>query len=282
MSSIGQMVAGVAHEINNPVNFIHGNLSHVKGYAQDLLRLLQLYQQDCPNPSPDLQTEIAAIDVDFLVKDLTKVVQSMYVGTERICEIVLSLRNFSRLDEAEIKAVNLHEGIDSTLVILNNRLKANSERPEIQVIKEYGQLPLVDCYAGPLNQVFMNILGNAIDALEEHSQQRTFDEIKVNPNTIQIHTEVTANQWATIRVADNGIGMSEAVRSKLFDAFFTTKSVGKGTGLGLSISYQIIVEKHSGKLSCHSAIDRGTEFIIQIPLQQPKSSGGAAKFVALA
>ncbi|WP_446866585.1 ATP-binding protein [Phormidesmis sp. 146-12] len=272
MSSIGQMVAGVAHEINNPVNFIHGNLSYVEEYAQDLLRLLQLYQQDCPNPSPQLQAEIAAIEVDFLVEDLTKVVQSMYLGTDRIREIVLSLRNFSRLDEAEIKAVNLHEGIDSTLVILNNRLKANSQRPEIQVIKEYGQLPLVNCYAGPLNQVFMNILSNAIDALEESNQERTFEEIKANPNTIRIYTEVTSNHWATVRIADDGKGMSETVRSKLFDPFFTTKSVGQGTGLGLSISYQIVVEKHGGKLSCRSAIRQGTEFAIQIPLQQPQST----------
>lgn len=271
MSSIGQMVAGVAHEINNPISFIHGNLSYVKEYAQDLLRLLQLYQQDCPTPSRELQSAIAAIDVDFLTQDLTKIVKSMYAGTDRICEIVLSLRNFSRLDEAEIKAVNLYEGIDSTLVILNNRLKANSDRPEIQVIKEYGQLPLVNCYAGPLNQVFMNILGNAIDAVAESNKQRTFEEIEANPNTIQIHTEVTADQWATIRIADNGIGMSESSLSKLFDPFFTTKSVGKGTGLGLSISYQIVVGKHGGKLSCHSALDRGTEFIIQIPLQQPMS-----------
>jgi signal transduction histidine kinase len=267
MSSIGQMVAGVAHEINNPINFIHGNLSYVEEYAEDLLRLLQLYQQDCPNPSAELQTEIDRIDVDFLVGDLAKIVQSMYLGSDRIREIVMSLRNFSRLDEAEVKAVDLHEGIDSTIVILNNRLKANAERPEIQVIKEYGQLPSVECYAGPLNQVFMNILSNAIDAFEEYNQQRTFEEIKTNPNTIHIQTEVTA-QWVTVRIADNGMGMSEIVCSKLFDPFFTTKSVGKGTGLGLSISYQIVVERHKGKLSCRSAIGQGAEFIIQIPLQR--------------
>ncbi|NJR38380.1 MAG: HAMP domain-containing protein [Leptolyngbyaceae cyanobacterium CSU_1_4] len=264
MSSLGQMVAGVAHEINNPVNFIHGNLTYVKEYAQDLLTLLQLYHQECPCPSPQLQKTLAAIDIDFLVEDLTKVVGSMYLGTDRIREIVLSLRNFSRLDESELKAVNIHEGIDNTLVILNNRLKASSERPEIQVIKNYGQLPLVHCYAGSLNQVFMNILGNAIDALDE--QQLTFQEIEAQPNTIHIQTEVTDDQWAVIRIADNGKGISESDRCQMFTPFFTTKSVGKGTGLGLSISYQIVVEKHGGKLSCQSAIGQGTEFVIQVPL----------------
>ncbi|PLZ66044.1 histidine kinase [Fischerella thermalis WC344] len=267
MSALGQMVAGVAHEINNPVNFIHGNITYVEEYTQDLLHLVQLYQKYLPEPPLEIQEALVAIDFDFLEQDLTKILQSMQMGTNRICEIVLSLRNFSRLDEAEMKKVDIHEGIDSTLVILNNRLKAKPDRPEIQVIKEYGKLPLVECYAGQLNQVFMNILNNAIDALEERDRNHTLEEIQAQASTICIST-AAQDRTVTISIKDNGPGITEAVRSKLFDPFFTTKPIGKGTGLGLAISYQIVTEKHGGKLSCYSQPGQGAEFLIELPILQ--------------
>ncbi|MFB2772207.1 ATP-binding protein [Pelatocladus sp. BLCC-F211] len=267
MSALGQMVAGVAHEINNPVNFIHGNLSYVDQYTQDLLKLVQHYQQYYPNPPQALQEELEAIELEYLVEDFTKILQSMKVGTDRIREIVLSLRNFSRLDEAELKAVDIHEGIESTLMILQHRLKANVQHPEIKIIKEYSQLPLVKCYPGQLNQVFMNLLANAIDALEESNQGRTFAEIASNPNIIHISTIKTDKQ-VIISIADNGFGIPEAIRSNLFDPFFTTKPVGKGTGLGLSISYKIVTEKHHGRLFCDTTLGQGTKFVIEIPIRQ--------------
>ena len=267
MSSLGQMVAGIAHEINNPVNFIHANLVYANEYTQDLLKLLQLYQQYYPDPVKEIETERQAIELDFIEEDFRKLVNSMQVGTERIREIVKSLRTFSRLDEAEVKDVNIHEGIDSTLMILQHRLNATSSRPEIQIIKEYGKLPQIHCYSGLLNQVFMNILNNAIDALEEAEQQRTPKLIKTLPRHIRIKTEVCDENWIAIWICDNGLGITEPMISKLFDPFFTTKPIGKGTGLGLSISYQIIVEKHHGKLSCYSTPGQGTKFVIQIPVQ---------------
>ncbi|HEY9748264.1 MAG TPA: ATP-binding protein, partial [Allocoleopsis sp.] len=272
MSSLGQLVAGVAHEINNPVSFIYGNLIHANGYTQDILGLLQLYQQHCPNPAPEIESEIQAIDLDFLLEDLPKLLSSMKVGAERICEIVAALRNFSRFAEAEIKPVNLHEGLDSTLMILHNRMKAAGEHPEIEVIKEYGNLPCVECYAGQLNQVFMNLLSNAIDAIDEQNQMRTPEEIQANPSFIRVHTELINNHEVAIRIADNGPGMTEDVKARLFNPFFTTKPVGTGTGLGLSISYQIVVEKHGGQLYCYSQLGQGTEFVIQIPICQPAKS----------
>ncbi|MEP0752154.1 PAS domain S-box protein [Trichocoleus sp. Lan] len=263
MSSLGQMVAGVAHEINNPVNFIHGNLTHANQYSQDLLNLLQLYKQHYPNPVPEIQDEIEAIDLDFVVEDLPKILGSMKMGTDRIRQIVLSLRNFSRLDEAAMKAVDIHEGIDSTLLILQNRLRAAPNYPSIEIVKEYGNLPLVECYAGQLNQVFMNLLNNGIDALETQPE----------PRIITIRTEVGRGKslpdpYVLIRIADNGPGMTEPVKARLFDPFFTTKPVGKGTGLGLSISYQIVVEKHGGTLKCVSKPGQGAEFWIEIPISQ--------------
>ncbi|MDP8965194.1 MAG: GAF domain-containing protein [Cyanobacteriota bacterium] len=269
MSSLGQLVAGVAHEINNPVNFIYGNLVHASAYTQDLLSLIKIYQQEYPNPTPEVQGEIATIDLNFLIEDLPKLLDSMKVGAERICEIVGSLRNFSRIAEAEIKAVDIHEGLDSTLMILQNRLKSKSEHPGIQVIKEYGNLPRVECYAGQLNQVFMNLLANAIDAIDEQNERRTTEEIEANPSTIRLQTEVLNSKEVVIRIADNGQGMTQQVKARLFDPFFTTKPVGAGTGLGLSISYQIVVEKHGGQLHCFSELGKGTEFVIQIPLSQP-------------
>ncbi|MHC5671990.1 ATP-binding protein [Nostoc sp.] len=269
MSSLGQMVAGIAHEINNPVSFIYGNLHHAHKYTQDLLKLLKIYQQIYSNPPSQVQDQIEEIDLDFLIQDITELFQSMKVGAERIQEIVKSLRNFSRLDEAEVKQVNIHEGIDSSLMILKHRLQARHEYPEITVIKKYSQLPNVTCYPGQLNQVFMNILANAIDALEASAiNSQTTDNQKLTKNNlqIQIKTEVIDEKWIEISIADNGLGINEQVRSKVFDPFFTTKAVGKGTGLGLYISYQIIVEKHNGQLSCFSVVGKGAEFVIKIPI----------------
>ncbi|HIK05273.1 MAG TPA: PAS domain S-box protein [Trichormus sp. M33_DOE_039] len=262
MSSLGNMVAGVAHEINNPVNFIHGNLIPASEYAQDLLHLLKLYQIHYPYPPEEIQATLIDIEFDFLKEDLVKLLKSMRVGTQRIREIVLSLRNFSRLDEAEFKDVDIHEGIDSTLMILHNRLKSKPGHPEILVIKEYGKLPLVECYPGQLNQVFMNILSNAIDSLD--------GSVMGEQGQIKIMTEVINNHWVKVRISDNGMGIPTQAIPKLFDPFFTTKSVGKGTGLGLSISYQIVVDKHRGRLSCHSELGKGAEFVIEIPITHTK------------
>jgi signal transduction histidine kinase len=265
MSGLGQMVAGVAHEINNPVNFIYANLHHAGKYAQDLVKLIQLYQHTFPSSSVEIQELIEVIDLDFLIQDLTKLFQSMRIGTERIQEVVKSLRNFSRLDEAAVKSVNIHEGIDSTLMILEHRLKAIHEYP-ITIIKKYGQLPNVTCYPCQLNQVFMNIIANAIDALEESAIIIKKQKLTTYNPQIQIHTKVLDEKWVTITIADNGVGINEQVKSKLFDPFFTTKAVGKGTGLGLSVSYQIIVEKHAGEISCSSTPEKCTEFVIKIPV----------------
>jgi PAS domain S-box-containing protein len=266
MSSLGQLVSGVAHEINNPVNFIHGNVIHASRYAEDLLRLLSLYQQHNPDPIPTIQAEIEAIDLEFLVEDLPKLLTSMRTGTERIRQIVLSLRNFSRLDEAEVKPVDIHAGIDSTLMILQHRLKARSDRPAIQILKDYGNLPLVDCYAGELNQVFMNLLANAIDALE--SDYAAMADKESFLGAIAIRTTQIDAEMIRICIADNGSGVPEAVKQRIFDPFFTTKPVGQGTGLGLSISHQIIVRRHQGKFWCVSEPGQGSEFWIEIPIQQ--------------
>ncbi|MEH2224868.1 trifunctional serine/threonine-protein kinase/ATP-binding protein/sensor histidine kinase [Nostoc sp.] len=258
MSGLGQLVAGIAHEINNPINFIYGNLQPASEYVASLIELNNLYQELYPQPLPEIAEKIADIELEFISNDLQKLLLSMRVGADRIRKIVLSLRNFSRLDESEIKSVDIHSGIDSTLLILQHRLQSNSKHPEIAVIQKYGQLPLVNCYASALNQVFMNIINNAIDALEEL-------DINRQP-TIIIQTEFREAKKVVIRIADNGIGMSESVQNKIFNPFFTTKSIGSGTGLGLSTSYSIVVEKHGGNLSCISAPGEGTEFIIEIPL----------------
>lgn len=268
MSSLGQLVAGVAHEINNPVNFIYGNVTHANDYIQELLELINLYQQEFPNPSPKIQKQIDNMDLEFIQEDLPKLLGSMTMGSQRIQQIVLSLRNFSRLDEAEMKAVDIHEGIESTLLILQNRIKARPENPKIEIIKEFSHLPLVECHAGQLNQVFLNIINNAIDALNSHNAERSPQEIENDPSYIKIATQLLTNDRVVVRISDNGPGMSEKVKQKLFDPFFTTKPVGQGTGLGLSISYQIIVEKHSGVLRCESELGQGCEFWIEIPLHQ--------------
>jgi predicted ATPase/signal transduction histidine kinase len=262
MSSLGQMVAGVAHEINNPINFIYGNLTYTNEYCQDLLHLVERYQHYYPQPFVEIQEELEAIDLNFLKSDLQKLLQSMKVGADRIRQIVLSLRNFSRLDEAEMKSVNLHEGIDSTLLILHHRLEEKAHRPRIDVIKEYAQLPEVSCYASQINQVFMNILNNAIDALDSSF---TTEERQTKIPTIQIRTKMTDADTVTIQIADNGPGMCDDVKQRLFDPFFTTKPIGTGTGLGLSISHSI-VEKHGGRLSVISEPGKGAEFSLSIPL----------------
>jgi light-regulated signal transduction histidine kinase (bacteriophytochrome) len=298
MSSLGQLVAGVAHEINNPVNFIYGNLSHANEYSKDLLCLLELYHQHTPNPHPEISECEEAIDLEFLAEDLPKILASMRVGAERIRQLVISLRNFSRLDRAEKTGVDIHEGIDSTLLILQHRIKAKSDREAIEIIKEYGNLPLVECYASSLNQVFMNLISNAIDALEMRQIKRVgsaatqktraastilssekFAVDSENPivsneclipdvlsHCIRIRTRLIDEQNIEICIADNGHGIPKELISNIFNPFFTTKPVGRGTGLGLSISYQIVVEKHKGILKCVSMPGYGTEFWIQIPM----------------
>jgi two-component system NtrC family sensor kinase len=293
MVSLGQLVAGVAHEINNPVSFIYGNVMHADDYFQDLLKMLQLYQQEYPRPTPAIQQEIDNIDLNFLLTDLPNLLNSMKMGAERIRQIVLSLKNFSRLDEAEQKQVDIHEGIESTLLILQHRFKETAGHPKITLLKEFGNLPRVQCYAGQLNQVFMNIIGNAIDALEEAMETGQWADGELAPipycpsPTLRICTDVKYEQDAlmqadsavsddsirhpshiVIRIADNGPGIPVDVHERLFDPFFTTKEPGKGTGLGLSISYQIVVEKHGGRLKCNSAPGQGTEFAIEIPVSK--------------
>ena len=273
MSSLGQLVAGIAHEINNPANFIYGNISHVNNYIQNLLHLLHLYQQQYTPPCSEIQTEIEAIDLEFLIADLPQILVSMKGGVDRIHKIVLSLRNFSRLDEANIKSVDIHEGLTSSLLILNNRLQATTARPEIQVLEEYSNLPLVECYAGELNQVFINILSNAIDALNEYNKQRSLDEIFARQLAMTIRTVLLEeNSRIVIQIRDNGRGMTADVKDRIYEPFFTTKPLGEGTGLGLYISYQIIVEKHGGALKCFSEEGQGAEFWIEIPIRQTRAA----------
>nr|WP_242031406.1 ATP-binding protein [Coleofasciculus sp. FACHB-T130] len=289
MSSLGQLVAGVAHEINNPVSFIYGNLAYADQYTQNLLHLLQLYQGYYPDPVPEIEAYKENIDLTFVIEDLSKILSSMKLGADRIRQIVLSLRNFSRLDQAEMKAVDIHEGLDSTLLILQHRMKAKGGNQGIELIKEYGNLPLVECHAGQMNQVFMNILNNAIDVLEEYSYQHlaiaTIENLhthslelgqtppisntQVPVASIRIRTEVVEIDdcpQVVIRIRDNGSGIPPEAITRLFDPFFTTKPVGKGTGLGLSITHQIVVEKHGGVLKCSSEPGQGTEFYIEIPI----------------
>jgi PAS domain S-box-containing protein len=258
MSSLGQLVAGVAHEINNPVSFIYGNINPAKDYIDDVLELVQLYQQSYPNSNPIIQAKLQQLDWEFIQRDFPKLLDSIKIGADRIRKIVQSLRNFSRLDEAEMKTVDLHEGIDNTLLILENRWQANPNRPAIQVVKDYGDLPLVECYAGEINQVFMNLLINAIDALESAF---------VKQPRIEILTQQLDDEMVAIRVRDNGLGIPAELKSRVFEPFFTTKPVGKGTGLGLSISYKI-VEKHGGTLDYCSQPGKGTEFVVKLPRSQ--------------
>ncbi|MBH8561148.1 hybrid sensor histidine kinase/response regulator [Nostoc sp. CENA67] len=268
LSSLGEMVAGIVHEINNPVNFIYGNLIHANEYTQEVLNLLHIYQEEYPNPTPRIQAQEELVDLEFLEQDLLKLLNSMNFGARRIREIIKSMRIFSRLEDTSMTEVDIHECIDSTLTILNYRLKSQPEHPEIEVVREYSVLPPIECFGGQMNQVLMNIVANAIDALDEYNQKRSFAEIQKQPSRISIRTETIGDNWVSIHIADNGPGMCENVKTKLFDPFFTTKPRGKGTGLGLSISHQIVVEKHGGSLCCESTPGKGTEFVITIPIQQ--------------
>jgi signal transduction histidine kinase len=262
MAGLGQLVAGIAHEINNPINFIYGNLSHLGDYAEHLIRLLSLYQQEFPETGQEIKALARKIDLNYIVEDLPLTLDSMQIGAERILQLIGSLRTFSRLDHAEMKAVDIHEGIDSTLLILQHRMRATPASPTIEVVKKYGELPKVECYAAELNQVFMNILGNAIDALEDKCKNRQYK----NPQII-IHTNILDADTIMICISDNGCGISEDMRSRIFDPFFTTKEPGKGTGLGLSVSYQIIVEKHGGQIEYFSKPGKSTGFWIEIPIK---------------
>ena len=284
MSSLGQMVAGIAHEINNPVGFIHGNLEFVNQYIQELLKLVELQQKALFHKTPELEAEIAETEIEFIKEDLPAVLQSMRVGTDRIKKIILSLRNFSRLDEADMKPVDIHQGINNTLLLVQHRFQCQPQRPEINILKNYADLPLVECYPGQLNQVFLNVLNNAIDALEEDylltssavletenfpSRTRTNQENKLQ---IVITTELITPEIVNISIQDNGCGMTEDIKKDMFNPFFTTKPVGKGTGLGLATSYQIIVDKHQGKLSCNSLLGKGTEVRIEIPTKASRQN----------
>ena len=276
MSSLGQLVAGVAHEINNPVNFIHANLHHAERYAEDLLEIIRLYKHYVPTPPKEVLDRMEELDVDYLEQDLVKILNSMSLGTSRICDIVLSLRNFSRHDEAEIKQANIHEGLDSTLTILQGSLQRSNSYPDIQVIKDYGLLPPVECCAGQMNQVFMNLLSNAIEAINERDATRAVEDVVKEPSVITISTVFQSNRL-TIRIMDNGLGIPEVMRSQIFNPFFTTKEVGKGTGMGLSISHTIITETHKGKLWCEPNPGQpGTQFFIEIPVSSARSTTSTA------
>ena len=263
MSSLGALMASIVHEINNPVSFIYGNLSHAEIYTKDLLHLLNLYREYYPNPSPEIKDQIEEMDLDFLVEDLPKVMSSMQMGSDRIREIVKSMGSFSRTDNSKMTLCDLHDSIDSTVLILRNRLNSKTDRPDIQIVKNYGKLPDVECYAGQLNQVFMNLISNAIDALDEAAQKRPDPALKIS-----ICTEVAGFERVRVRIADTGAGMTADVKKRMFEQFFTTKEIGKGTGLGLSIVYKILVENHRGTLRCESEPSKGTEFIIELPVQQ--------------
>ncbi|MBN4006155.1 response regulator [Nostoc sp. LPT] len=294
MVALGQLVAGLAHEINNPISFIYGNLQYAGQYVEDLINIIEVYQQEYPKPTPKIQQIAKDLDLNFIIKDLQNLIGAMYRGSDRIREIVLALQHFSRHDEAEIKRVNIHEDIENTLVMLQHRLREAADRPAIVVVKDYGNLPLVTCYASELNQVFMHLLNNAIDAIEEGMRNQFPEEGMGNEEwgmgnqsstpysllptlQIRIHTEVTDLNLVKIAIADNGLGIEESLRSRLFDPFFTTKPVGKGSGLGLSISYQIIVQKHRGNISCTSSAGKGAEFVIEIPVEQPDISSQFSK-----
>ncbi|MGB3765021.1 MAG: response regulator [Phormidesmis sp.] len=275
MSSLGQMMAGIAHEINNPVNFIYGNLNPASDYFKELIDIIKMYQAKYPTPDEELQAYLDDLDLPFIIEDAFKLLESLKIGSDRIRQIVLSMRNFSRLDEAHIKSVNVHEGIDSTLLILQHKLRTGANNKPVEIIKQYGNLPLIECYPSQLNQVFMNILSNAIDAFEDSDNsvnESVEDASKSQPFTIEITTNIAAADTVLIQIKDNGSGIPPQVLSKLFDPFFTTKPVGKGTGLGLSISHQIIVEKHGGEIDCVSQTGQGTCFTIKVPVAQPAAA----------
>lgn len=257
MSALGQLIAGISHEINNPMNFIHGNLEYLENYTQTLLNLVHGYQKHYPSPTQALSSLLQKADLEFLEKDIQKLFKSARNGSERIQKIIFSLRNFARANESGFKKTDIHEGLESTLTILKPRLKETHSRQKIKVLREYADLPLVECHPGGLNQVFMHLLNNAIDVLEEHP---------VAQKTIRVWTKKLDDEWVAIHIADNGPGISKVSQPRIFDLFFTTKVVGKGTGIGLSISHQVIVNNHGGKIYCNSTSHEGTEFVVELPI----------------
>ncbi len=265
MSALGNLISGIAHEINNPIGFVQGNIQHVDTYVKDLLWLIDLYQQHCPRPPDEFKEACKKIELDFIREDLPQLIDSLKMGTDRICHISTSLRTFSRTDAEDKVFFNLHDGIDSTLLILQHRLKSTALRPTIEVIRAYSELPEVNCFPGQLNQVFMNLIANGIDALEEANEGRSFRAVAAAPNQITIRTEVNAER-IIVHIGDNGKGIPEAIKSRIFEQGFTTKQVGKGTGLGLAIAHQIIREKHDGSLNCTSEVGKGTTFTIELPI----------------
>jgi signal transduction histidine kinase len=266
MSTLGQLVAGIGHEINNPIGFINGNLKYVQEYANDLFRLLELYQAKLPAPDAELEELIEEIDLPYLIGDMPQMLGSMKEGVSRLQEISLSLRTFARSDTATMVDYQVEEGLNSTLMLLGHRLKADDRRPAIQIVKNFQKTPKVRCYAGQLNQVFMNLFANAIDALDDFNEGKSYQELEANPNQIVVSTELKHDELV-IRIGDNGIGIDDEIREKIFEPSFTTKAVGKGTGLGLPISQQIIEDKHKGKLDCFSEVGKGTEFVITLPIE---------------
>ena len=267
MSALGQLVAGVAHEINNPLSFIAGNIEHTEDYIQSLIEHLRLYQHEYPQTASLIENHAQKIELNYLLEDLPQIIDSMKTGAERIYNISTSLRSFSRSDTTNKVYFDIHEGIDSTLLILRHRLKANERRPNIEIKKDYGELPLVNCFPSQLNQVFMNIIANAIDAFDEINNGRSYSQIQTNPNLINITTRfIQEHQVVTISIEDNGPGIPDDIKKNVFKHLFTTKTMGKGTGLGLSISRQIVEEKHEGKLKCISLPGKGAKFVIGLPL----------------
>ncbi|MBD2580376.1 ATP-binding protein [Oscillatoria sp. FACHB-1406] len=268
MSGLGQLVAGIAHEINNPVNFIEGNLSYLSNYLKDLIELIKLYQAEFPDASLTIKNYLEAIELNYLIEDSNKIIRSMELGSQRLSNIVRSLRTFSRLDEAKLKEVNIHEGIESTLSIIQYRLKKEGTKRGIKLIKKYGDIPLIECYPSHLNQVFFNLLNNAIDALLDVKLEETLNGSACTVRCIWIHTEREASDRVKIRIRDNGTGIKKTILPQIFNPFFTTKPIGQGTGLGLAISYQIATQMHQGSLSCNSIEGEGTEFVLEIPIFQ--------------